>query len=39
MKLARGWEAYQNEIMGIAVRHIKKSVPGLFWNRTPEKVK
>lgn len=26
MKLARGWEAYQNEIMGIAVRHIKKSV-------------
>jgi hypothetical protein len=26
MKMARSWESYQNEIMGIAVRHIKKSV-------------
>lgn len=25
MKMARSWESYQNEIMGIAVRHIKKS--------------
>lgn len=26
MKMARSWESYQNEIMGIAVRHIRKSV-------------
>jgi poly(A) polymerase len=24
MKIAKGWESYQSEIMGIAVRHIKK---------------
>jgi hypothetical protein len=32
MKMARSWESYQNEIMGIAVRHIKKSVNMLLWN-------
>lgn len=32
MKMARLWESYKNDIMGIAVRHIKKCVMG-SWTR------